>query len=257
MEKKLQNHLDWFNGWVDKKITAAHKDTSPLELKKTHSHNVLKNALAIAENEPEMDRECVYLSALYHDLARFDQYLQFTTFKDSLSFNHGSQAVKILKQENRLDDCSQEKRKIILSAIGLHNHPSLPASLPTTLKKYCQLLRDADKLDILRVIDEHLASNSEYNPTVILSLPDSAEPGNPLVTAKTLARELAFYSDLQTLNDFRVLLGSWFFDMNFKGSQSLFVEEGHAISLLLGLPDDAHYGKARNFLLGELEKHAR
>lgn len=257
MDKKLQSHLDWFNGWVDKKIAAANRDPSPLRLKKIHSRNVLENALAIAADAGGMDAECVYLAALYHDLARFDQYLKFNTFKDALSFNHGAQGVAILKRENRLADIDPEKRKLVLGAIAMHNRTNLPSALPDRVRNYCQLLRDADKLDILRVIDEHLANNREYNPTIILSLPDAPSPGNPIVTTRALAREVAFYSDLQTLNDFRVLLGSWFFDMNFKGSKKIFVEAGHARAILLGLPDDEHYGPAKKFLLREMETHGQ
>lgn len=249
--------MDWFNSWVDKKIAAASHDPSPLELKRHHSQNVLLNALSIADEEPGLHKEYVYLAALYHDLARFDQYLEFNTFKDSLSFNHGSRAVKILKHENRLAGYAPDARKIILCAIGMHNRTALPPSLPDNIHKYCQLVRDADKLDILAVIDNHLAQNREYNPTVILSLPDSKMPGNPQVITKILARQVAFYSDLQTLNDFRALLGSWYFDMNFKGSKKLFVEAGHARNLLLGLPEDEHYGPARKLLLKELEKHGQ
>lgn len=67
------------------------------------------------------------------------------------------------------------------------------------------------------------------------------------------AGQVAAYADLRSVNDFRVLLGTWFFDMHFEASRRQFVENGHARRLLDGLPQNATYGPVRAALLERLD----
>ena len=120
---------------------------------------------------PPLDRACL-LAALYHDVARFEQYLRWHTFRDRESCDHGQWGVRILKREQRLEDEAPAVRTLVLVAVGLHNRFALPPGLPEGMARICHAVRDADKLDILRVMDEHLSGPRPYCPTVVLSLPD-------------------------------------------------------------------------------------
>lgn len=255
MDSLLQEHRQRFQNYVQKKIGECAFDPFPLVLKQRHTCKVLENAEAIAQSQPEICLAAVCLAALYHDIARFEQYLQYKTFKDANSFNHGSRGVKILKQERLLENLNKKLRQKVLIAVGLHNRFRLPQNLQPDVLQICNIVRDADKLDILRVMDEHLSGPKPYNPTVILSLPDNDLPGNPLVCQRILKKQVPGYADLKNVNDFRLLLGAWLFDMHFEGSKDLFRKSGHAERLLQALPDNAHYGAAKNILLGILAKH--
>lgn len=255
MKKNLQGHLKWFDNYAKSKIKSSSVNPKPIEIKQQHSLRVLQNALLIRDPASTLSEETISLAALYHDLARFNQYLQFGTFKDSISRNHGAWAVKILKQEKLLRDMPQKQARQIMSAICLHNRAMLPKNLKGETLELCEIIRDADKLDILKVMDEHLAAQKSYDPTVILGLPDTNAPGNSAIPHKIFKREVAYYSDLKTLNDFRLLLGSWFFDMHFNGSKRLFIQNGNARKILMQLPEDSHYREAKNFLLQELENN--
>ena len=57
---------------------------------------------------------------------------------------------------------------------------------------------------------------------------------------------------MKRVDDFRLLLGTWFFDMHFASSRRQFVEDGHALNLLRGLPTNAPYGQARETMLEKL-----
>lgn len=120
---------------------------------------------------PPLDRACL-LAALYHDVARFEQYLRLHTFRDRESCNHGQWGVRILKLRTAPEGRNAAVRKLVLAAVGLHNRFALPAGLPEGMARICHAVRDADKLDILRVMDEHLSGPRPYCPTVVLSLPD-------------------------------------------------------------------------------------
>lgn len=253
MKMDMETHRQWFEEYARNKISQCPRDDIPMHLKLQHSRNVHTLAGEIIANEkpdPGLGRICL-LAALYHDIARFDQYLQFTTFKDALSFNHGIQALRVLKAEKRLAGEDSADRRIILAAIGLHNRFLLPPHLPKRARFAADVTRDADKLDILRIMDEHLAQKP-YNPTVILSLPDDANIFSPKVINAALKRQSASYSDLRCINDFRLLLATWYFNMGFLASKELFVRRGHAQRVVMAIPDNGPHARARDFILEQL-----
>ncbi len=252
----MQKHLDWFNDYTHSKLRECAGDPSPLLLKIKHSRNVLQNAIHITSNAglpPHLAHIC-HVAAIYHDLGRFDQYLQYGTFKDRDSVNHGRLSVKIIKHQSRLDGMDRPAAHAVMAAVGLHNRYSLPAGLPEPILLASRVVRDADKLDILRVMDEHLSGPGPYNPTVVLSLPDDPAIHSPAVIAAALRRQIAAYTDLLSVNDFRLLLGTWFFEMNFAASRRLFLEAGHGQRVLEKLPASGPYAQARAFVLGEFER---
>ncbi|MDR1777114.1 MAG: HD domain-containing protein [Desulfovibrio sp.] len=246
-------HEQWFASYVAERRVKA-RDPVPLDLKIRHTERVLANAREIALKEhftPSKARACL-LAALYHDVARFEQYLRYNTFKDRESCNHGLMGIKILKRENPLGGEEKTVRDTALAAVGLHNRFSLPPALPENLHLVAQAVRDADKLDILRVMDEHLAGAKPYCPTVVLNLPDDPNLVGGAIVAAALKGRVAAYADLRSVNDFRLLLGTWFFDMHFPTSRLRFVRDGHAGRLLQSLPSSTPYAAARDLLLTRL-----
>lgn len=253
----IASHESRFRAYAESRISRATADVEPLRLKLKHTFEVLSHARRIAAGEgfaPRMARICA-LSALYHDIARFDQYLQYGTFRDAQSRNHGLWAVAILREEKFLEGEEPEIRRRTLAAIAVHNRLAVPAAVQGECRRIANALRDADKLDILRVMDTHLSGPGPYNPTVVLSLPDDPE----LVSSRTvhcaLCHEPAAYGDLLSVNDFRLLLGTWLFAMNFATSKRLFLEAGHAANLVRALPETGAYGEARAEILACLAGH--
>lgn len=252
MPISINEHENWLNEYA-KKMIAQTEDPGPLRLKLAHSFKVYSTACAIIDEERPANARACKLAALYHDVGRFEQYLKFHTFRDVASCNHGLLGVKILKQKGRLSSETQHDRHLVLTAIGMHNRKIVPEHLPQDFLTACHITRDADKLDILRIMAEHLSGSGPYNPTVILSLPNDPGPGNEAVTACVEKRQAANYADLKTVNDFRVLLGTWLYDLHFKTSRLLCVKNGHARDLVEGLADIPFYAKAKATLLQDLK----
>ena len=220
---------------------------------------VLGYARCVALGEgfaPHIVRACL-LAALYHDVARFAQYLRYGTFRDRDSRNHGLWGAAILKREGRLAREDETVRRLVLTAVALHNRYVLPAALPDDMACVARTVRDADKLDILRVMDEHLSGPRPYCPTVVLGLPDAADRVSGKVLEDALNGRVAAYADLLSVNDFRVLLGTWLGDMHFASSRRLFAESPHAVRLLEGLPQEGPYAVARACLLQRLDRVRR
>ena len=123
----ISRHEAWFAAYAarerEKECRRDGGDPSPMDLKLHHTMQVLAHARAIVAGgrfAPPLDRACL-LAALYHDVARFEQYLRWHTFRDRESCNHGQWGVRILKREQRLKDETPAVRKLVLAAVGLHN----------------------------------------------------------------------------------------------------------------------------------------
>ena len=255
----ISAHEKWFAVYAASKCAEESAnprgDVGPMHLKIRHSMAVLENArrMAACENFSSVQRRVCLLAALYHDLGRFEQYLRFHTFKDKESCDHGQMGVRILKQEKRLNDEAPLVRKAVLAAVALHNRFALPRGLPELTATAAHVVRDADKLDILRVMDEHLSGPGPYNPTVVLSLPDT--PGVYSEAVLRAAREgrVAAYADLCSVNDFRLLLGTWFFDLHFATCRQKFLQDGYAHNLLRHMPPTVPQAAARDYMLALLD----
>ena len=258
MNNDIHAHEQWFLAHAAAMRAQEKEDPAPLELKLAHTFRVLEQARHIVASEgfAQPLARCCHLAALYHDVARFEQFLRYRTFRDSISRNHGLMGVGILKRERRLVDETPQVRKAVLTAVGLHNRFALPA-LPPLAHTTALVVRDADKLDILRVMDEHLSGPGPYSPTIVLSQPNDPARASARVLRAALEGRSAAYADLRSVNDFRILLGTWLFGMHFAASRRSFVENGHARRLLEALPDNGPHAEARDALLARLEALAR
>ncbi|GFH62472.1 MAG: uncharacterized metal-dependent phosphohydrolases [Candidatus Desulfovibrio kirbyi] len=254
MTPDIRTHERWFANYAARERVKERQDPAPLDLKFQHSLNVLANARHIVASEHfarPLDRISL-LAALYHDVARFEQYRNYHTFRDRESCNHGLLGIKILKREGALNKEPRSVRHTVMVTVGLHNRFRLPAHLPEHLALITHVVRDADKLDILRVMDEHLSKPGPYSPTVVMSLPDDEKLFSTAVLQAALEGCVAEYGDLRSVNDFRVLIGSWFADMNFASSRQKFVADGHAQRILQALPDNSSYAAVKRVLLQRL-----
>lgn len=252
----IRPHEEWFRTYAAAERAKEQENPAPLDLKERHTAGVLAHARAIVTEEdfPPAEARAALLAALYHDVARFEQYRRFHTFRDAESCNHGQWGVRILKREARLAAETPEIRRLTLAAVGLHNRYALPAQLPEAFRRVAWVVRDADKLDILRVMDENLHHPDAATRTAVLSLPDTPGLYSARVLEDALAHRVAAYADLRSVNDFRVLLGTWLDDLHFTTSRRRFLQERHARNLLEDLPCDAAYGLVRARLLNRLDR---
>lgn len=256
MYTNIAQHEDWFTAYAVKycRLAVRSKDPAPLHLKTRHSYAVLAHARTLVQTEsfaPEIARACL-LSALYHDVARFPQYIRYNTFKDSLSTNHGLWGTRILKKRRRFADELPRVRGLTLAAVALHNRFALPQLLPDDLRCVTDAVRDADKLDILRVIEAHTAGNAKSS-TVMLHVPDDPAIWSPKVLDDALNGRVAAYMDLTSVNDFRVLLCSWMYDLRFAATRRALVQESLVPRLLAKLPDTKLFVPVKEHLLQQLD----
>lgn len=230
-------HIQRFENYADSWL--REHDAMPLRLKREHTFAVLNHAAGLVSDaglSGETGRAAL-LAALYHDIGRFTQFVRWKTFSDARSESHGRLGVRILKAEGFLDDESPSLRKLVLAAVGLHNRHRLPSGLREPLLTVVRVVRDADKLDIFRIMACHLNSDTPSGD-VVLHVRDDPAGWSAHVAACILAGNVPSYTDMVTINDFRLLLGSWFRDLHFASARRRLAFSGHVEAVLAGLPDD-------------------
>ncbi len=245
----LFQYEQWFLSRAERECAASPQDQAPMHLKIQHTLAVrdIARHIAQAEGFSEPLARAAELAALFHDVARFEQYVRFHTFKDSLSFNHALRGTQILKASGVLQ--GEAYASYILAAIAMHNRYAIPPHIQGELRLLAAVVRDADKLDILRVMREHLCCAGAKSEAVVLGVKDEPQLFSPIIVETALAGKLASYADLHYVNDFRLLLGTWIHDLHFSYSRQRLCEDGHVHRIMEELPDLDPLQKARRHLL--------
>lgn len=96
---------------------------------------------------------------LLHDIGRFEQVRRYGTFIDSVSVDHAEFGADLLFKEKLIDEfpvegVPAEDLCLLETAIRLHNKLTLPENQDAHTRRFCDLIRDADKADIFRVVSE-------------------------------------------------------------------------------------------------------
>lgn len=129
-----------------------------IELKIYHSKKVseLCELISRALKLNEEDIDLTWLIGLVHDIGRFEQLKIYNTFQDAISIDHAMLGSKILFEENEIrnyvDNFSEDM--LIKKAIEQHSAYEVTGVTDERTLMFCNILRDADKIDILRVAAE-------------------------------------------------------------------------------------------------------
>ena len=144
--------------------------------KQEHSLRVMQISKRIAEglNLSQDEIELAALIGLLHDIARFEQYTQYATYKDWESFDHGDIGADILKKDIRKYIKTDKYDEIIIKAVKNHNKFEIENGLTEKELIQAQIIRDADKIDILCQAvtrfwngKEQLVENSKVSQDVV------------------------------------------------------------------------------------------
>ncbi len=233
---------------------------SNLKLKEDHSRRVCEETLFLADELglDENKRLLAETIALLHDVGRFPQFIKYRTYNDPRSVNHCKLAVDTLKEHKVLDALEPGERQIILDAIEYHGRKQIPANLDEETMFFCRLIRDADKLDIYRVVIEAYIKQRDDpgNFMFELELPD--EPRcTPEIIEAVLNGEHIDYAKLQTWNDLKLINLAWVYDVNFIPTFKR-IKERRAIETIIGLlPDTPDIRKVRDKVISYLDERIR
>ncbi len=244
--KDLDSLKKWFSEYASSYLSSSDEDNGNYRLKIEHSHNVCENILIIAEDE-NLDHAKSRIAeavALFHDIGRFPQYAQYRTFNDKISVNHGSLGAEVLSGEGVLKGLPATEAEVIARAVKFHNAFAIPGEFDDDTVLFIKLIRDADKLDILRLFIEYYGDSSQERSEVPAhGLPDNSEYSKDFVSCLHKGEMASFYR-AKTLNDFKLMHLSWIYDLNFRSASKLFVERGYIQKILSHLPQTDEILKA-------------
>ncbi|MBQ7195863.1 MAG: HD domain-containing protein [Synergistaceae bacterium] len=144
--------LDSFRNYV----AAYDTKNAGVSLKIAHTYRVAEIADSIARSVAGVEADLAWLLGLLHDIGRFEQITRYGTFKDAFSVDHAELGADILFRDGLIKNFPvlDSKKELVETAIRLHNKLTVPNKLDNETKMYSNILRDADKVDIFRVLTE-------------------------------------------------------------------------------------------------------
>lgn len=235
-EQQLIEIKVWFDSFVATFRGQSAADQRNYDLKIEHTGRVraLMDRLTTSLDLCAEERALAAAIAICHDVGRFPQYRDYGTFNDATSTNHAALAVQTLTEEGILGSLAADRRSLLLQAVALHNVFIMPENLHPCARRFALLIRDADKLDIWRVLIEYFTSGQEERASaVIWELPDTGVCSSGAL-AEVSAGRMLNRSLLVTADDFKLLQLSWVFDLNFAEAFNILAERGY-IETLAGL----------------------
>lgn len=220
MKDMVNNSINWFNNYCNSFGNLTEQQQLNFGIKAEHSRRVAKIAFELATKLQwqEEDIQLAFVAGLLHDVGRFTQLLQYNTFNDEQSVDHAVQSVKVLQEEKIVDSLEKESSEIIYTAISNHNKFVIDSSLRGRMLMHARLMRDADKLDILKVLSEYYVQrNGQANHTLTWELPKGTTVSQE-AAKEVLAGKMVSKKHVASEMDVKIMQLSWVFDLNYKPS---------------------------------------
>lgn len=231
----LEQASRWFTNYISGFKTEDNYINKNIILKEEHTEKVVVEAISLAKTLDWSEKDIVLagLIAWFHDLARFEQFSRYKTFKDRDSKDHGDWGVELIEELNPLSGLVGEDRRILLSAIRYHNKKSIPEELTERERQHCRLIRDADKIDIYRVVTGSDVSFSgvgkcEKNRT---------SPYIHLLIDNLLKGIQSDNTHLMFREELILLQLGWIYDLNYTESLRIIDRRGYLNLLIEELPE--------------------
>lgn len=245
----------WFDDYVSHFSSNDPIVQENMNLKAEHTRRVCEAIIDIGESLGlSGDDLCMAeASALLHDIGRFEQYRRYRTFFDYRSEDHAALGVKVIQANRVLNGLDPAATDIIVRLVGYHNRATLPDGEEESCLFFLKLLRDADKVDIWRVVTEYYQqTENKRNHAIELDLPDMDEVSDS-VYESLMNEKLVQMAHLQTLNDFKLLQIGWIYDVNFPRTFQIVRENAYLETIRDALPQGSIrvkeiYERARGYL---------
>ena len=203
-------------------------DEPAFQLKVRHTFHTADTAALIAEKTgcSQEDIGLAKAIGILHDIGRFSEYRDNREF-NGIRYDHASEGVRILFSEGMIRRFVNDSQydSIIRDAIAVHSLRSVPDSLEGRSRMHAAILRDADKIDNLRI-----RSEENIEDAIPLSVIDrdriAASHVSYNVMASVRKRECVHLEDRKTALDYLVCVLAFVFDLNYRESRKILNERG-------------------------------
>jgi hypothetical protein len=153
--------------------------------------------------------------------------------------DHGALGADLLREAPLVKVLTTTDRAILLHAVRHHNAAAIPKESDPGVSFYLRLVRDADKLDIYRVICALRRTRNGVEPaTEALQLSKAPEVAPAIATAIE-GGQIAPMAAVETQADLLLVRLAWVFDLNFGPSLKRLEQAGYIPLLAAALPQTA------------------
>lgn len=233
--------------WYDDYAHSFYSDDDEIQrmivLKEEHTAKVRQicRELALNFGLSERDIQLAEILGILHDVGRFSQFLKYHTFVDYLSEDHALLGIKIISEQSFIEKFLPEDRYLIFYAIQYHNKKAIAFSPDKRASFFAKLLRDADKMDIYRVLEP------------LLCQPDD-NGISPVFLQNFLAGVQCNYSDCRTEDDKKIIRLMWAYDINSSWALEQIVQKGYFDKIYQNLPHTPEIVQGMNKLCDYVRK---
>lgn len=246
----MEHVLREMHQWVREYIKAFYTDDAAVQpmilVKEEHTKYVVEISRALAASLGLNARDCLLaeMIGLFHDIGRFKQYTLYQTFNDRISEDHARLGLKEIEDLALLQRLTPEELEIFQFAIANHNAMCITPTDDVRRLLFAKIIRDADKLDIYRVLAPllHSSDGSGCNPGFMDCF---------------LRGEQCDYTQIQTHDDQKLVRLLWMYDINFGWTMRQIMERGYADEIIKYLPEGEATAKGARRLRAYMGKKAR
>lgn len=145
----MSNYIEYFTNYIKKNYDITDE---LIILKFYHSLRVafLTTTIARKLNLSEEDINLAFKVGLCHDLGRFHEVVRNGKFNNTI-FDHATYSNKILYNDEFIKYMNVDEHLLFRKAIYCHNKKELTDNLSYREELFANILRDADKIDILKI----------------------------------------------------------------------------------------------------------
>ena len=241
----MRELLTRMHEWMTRYMKSFYSDDAEVQrgilIKETHTGYVTSNCVELAK-ALRLQRHAVELAeiiGLFHDVGRFRQYSIYKTFNDADSEDHAALSLKVINELEFFDELTDDDFKLVKFAIQNHNKKIIAPTDDARQFLFAKIIRDADKLDIYRVLEPFLAQeNVDKMPNFIKAGGNLVADISPDFVENFVTGEQADYTKIRTNGDRKIVRLMWIYDINFPWTMRKIVERGYIDKIVANLPMD-------------------
>lgn len=208
--------------------------------KEEHTGYVTANCRELAEHLclNKHDVLLAELIGLWHDIGRFRQWQVYHTFVDSNSEDHANLGLKVIVDLPLFKLLNQEDKEILLFAIGNHNKKEIAKTESDKKLLFAKIIRDADKLDIYRVLEPYLDARVEFGNKLRFNPATNENRFAEGFLEKFVNAEQVDYRLIETQNDRKLVRLMWVYDVNYSWTLQRIKARGFIDKIINSLPEN-------------------
>lgn len=212
-------------------------------LKEKHTWKVTNNCERLAKHLGlnEHDKLLAKMIGLFHDVGRFRQFTIYRTFNDALSENHAKLGLSVIKDLSFMKKLSEDDLATLNFAIGNHNAKEIAPTDNKRFLSFAKLIRDADKIDIYRVLKPYLG-------------PTDGTGCSPDFVELFVQGKQCDYTKMRTQDDRKLVRLMWVYDINYAWSLQQIINDNYIEEIIGNLPHDEAMMKGINRLREYMQK---